>query len=113
MEFNIGTDAVDGSAIIRVGGELDIYTAPRLRSALEDAMLQPQVRIVLDLCHVQFIDSTALGVLAYAFERAQAQQRDLRLVLDDPYLLKMFRITGFDNVFAIYPTIDEALAPPS
>lgn len=113
MEFDIGTDAGDESVIIRVGGELDIYTAPRLRSALEDAMLDQQERIVLDLCRVQFIDSTALGVLVYAFERAQAQQCDLRLVLDDPYLLKMFRITGFDNVFAIYPTIDEALAPPS
>jgi hypothetical protein len=30
--------------------------------------------------------------------------------MDDPYLLKIFRITGFDNLFPIYPQVSDALA---
>jgi anti-sigma B factor antagonist len=111
MEFEIKTDASEQSFIVRVGGELDIYTTPRLRSALQDAVDAQARLVVLDLSEVHFIDSTGLGELAAAFRKAQSSGHDLRFVLDDPYLLKMFRITGFDNLFAIYPTMAAALAP--
>jgi anti-sigma B factor antagonist len=65
---------------------------------------------VLDLSQVQFIDSTALGVLAGAHQSAQAGGGDLRLVVDDPFLLKIFHITGFDGIFAIFSQVEAALA---
>jgi anti-sigma B factor antagonist len=66
--------------------------------------------LVLDLSEVHFIDSTALGVLVSALEQSQAAAGDLRLVLDDPYLLKIFHITGFDGMFSIYPEIADAVS---
>jgi anti-anti-sigma factor len=64
----------------------------------------------LDLSQVHFIDSTALGVLVSVLEQSQAAAGDLRLVMDDPYLLKIFHITGFDGMFSIYPEVAEALS---
>jgi anti-sigma B factor antagonist len=111
MELEIKTDVLEQTYVVCVGGELDIYTAPRLLTALQQAMDAENRLIVLDLSEVHFIDSTGLGVLAGAFQKARSGGCDLRFVLDDPYLLKMFRITGFDNLFAIYPTMAAALAP--
>ena len=56
------------------------------------------------------MDSTALGVLVSAQEQSRATDRDLRLVMDDPYLLKIFHITGFDGMFSIYPEVSGAVS---
>jgi anti-sigma B factor antagonist len=105
----MSADVVDGVAVVRVGGDLDVYTAPRLKETLDLAMAGGQ-RLVLDLSQVHFIDSTALGVLVGAMRRSNAESGDFRLVVDDPYLLKIFRITGFDGLFPIFPQVADAIA---
>ncbi|MBN1461050.1 MAG: STAS domain-containing protein [Armatimonadetes bacterium] len=94
--------------IVHVGGDLDVYTAPRLKETLDQAT-EGGSRVVLDLSEVQFIDSTALGILMGAHQRAQSDGGDFRLVVGDPFLLKIFHITGFDGIFSIYPRIEDAL----
>lgn len=108
MNLAISTDTIDGVRVIHVGGELDVYTAPRLKEALAEA-LNGGDRFVLDLSRVQFIDSTGLGVLVAGQQQARVASSDFFLVLDDPYLLKIFRITGFDGVFSIFPQVADAL----
>jgi anti-sigma B factor antagonist len=92
--------------IMHVEGDLDIYTAPQLKEALSEAGLKS---LILDLSGVHFIDSTALGVLVAALQQTRANGGELRLVMDDPYLLKIFRITGFDGLFSIFPQVAHAL----
>jgi anti-sigma B factor antagonist len=108
MDLSITFEAYDRARLVRIGGDLDVYTAPQLKSALEEQGLGKNT-IVLDLAPVRFIDSTALGVLVSALQRSRAADADLFLVMDDPYLLKIFRITGFDTLFSIFPGVDEAL----
>jgi anti-sigma B factor antagonist len=108
VNLSIAIDSVDGVKVIRVGGEVDVYTAPQLKEALTEA-LEGRDRFVLDLSQVHFIDSTGLGVLVASQQKAHADSRDFHLVLDDPYLLKIFRITGFDGVFSIYPQVLDAV----
>jgi len=108
VNLSIAIDSVDGVKVVRIGGELDVYTAPQLREILTEA-LEGRDRLVVDLLRVQFIDSTGLGVLVASQQQAHAASQELRLVLDDPYLLKVFRITGFDGVFSIYPQVTDAI----
>lgn len=100
---------MDGVAVVHVGGDLDVYTAPRLKETLDEAMSEGG-RLVLDLLQVRFIDSTALGVLVGALRQSRVESGEFRLVLDDPYLLKIFRITGFDGLFPIFPQVSDAVA---
>lgn len=109
MNLSISTETNEEAVVVHVGGDLDVYTAPRLRETLAKALVDGR-RLVLDLSEVHFIDSTALGVLVSALEQSQAAAGDLRLVLDDPYLLKIFHITGFDGMFSIYPEIADAVS---
>ena len=94
---------------MHVSGDLDVYTAPQLKEALDKVGVAGKT-VVLDLSGVHFIDSTALGVLVGALQQSRAHDGELYLVMDDPYLLKIFRITGFDTLFSIFPQIADALA---
>ena len=108
MSLSINTEAKGEATVVHVDGDLDVYTAPRLKETLDKALAGS--RMVLDLSGVEFIDSTALGVLAGALQLSQSSGGDLRLVVADPFLLKIFRITGFDGVFSIYPRLEDALS---
>jgi anti-sigma B factor antagonist len=109
VNLSIAIEAREDPSVIHVSGDLDVYTAPQLKDALDEVGLAEKT-IVLDLAAVHFIDSTALGVLVGAVQQSRAHDGDLRLVMDDPYLLKIFRITGFDSLFSIFPQVADALA---
>ena len=66
----------DGSVVMRLAGELDLYNAPALRAALLDATEDDPRRVVVDLADVRFIDSTTLGVLVEA--RSRDRRRGVR-----------------------------------
>ncbi|MFH0916018.1 MAG: STAS domain-containing protein [bacterium] len=109
MNLSIRTDVGEDAVVVHVGGDLDVYTAPRLKESLTQAIANGG-RLVLDLSEVHFIDSTALGVLVNTQQQTQSTEGELRLVVDDPYLLKIFRITGFDGVFSIFPQVADAVS---
>jgi anti-sigma B factor antagonist len=109
LSLAIGTETRNDANVVHVEGELDVYTAPRLKETLEE-FGKDCGRVVVDLAAVNFIDSTALGVLVAGHQRIQSNGGQFRLVVDDPFLLKIFHITGFDGLLSIFPKVDDALA---
>ncbi len=97
------------TAVIAVEGELDLSTAPRLKWTLLDALETGHRLIVLDLSLTTFMDSTALGVLVAAKRKLAAADR-LAIVCPTPDVLRIFEYAGLDEAFAIFPTLDAALA---
>jgi anti-sigma B factor antagonist len=95
--------------VVSVEGELDLSTAPSLKWMLIDALQTEGSRLVVDLSLATFIDSTALGVLV-GVTRRLADDARLAIVCARPNVLKIFEYSGLDGVFAIFPTLDEALA---
>ena len=120
MNFEVKTDKVDdGTYVISLTGEVDLYTAPEFKQQLLDVIGEGGKDVVVDFSDTTFIDSTTLGVLVGGVKRLRAQDGRLSLVCSDRNITKIFEITGLDRVFTIYPTRDEALAktgassPPS
>ncbi len=110
MEFNIATEQTAGGvAVIEVAGELDLYTAPRLKEALLQALGDGMLRIVIDMSGVHFIDSSALGVLIGGVKRLKPKDGRLVLVSVDENVNWIFQITGLNSVFDIFQTREEAL----
>jgi anti-sigma B factor antagonist len=97
------------TSVISVEGELDLSTAPRLKWMLIDSLQAGQSQIVVDLSQTTFMDSTALGVLV-AINRSMSDNAALAIVCPRPVVLRIFELSGMDGVFAIFPTLDEALA---
>ena len=110
MDLKLGHHAQDGIEVIDVQGEIDIYTAPRLRELLIDLVSQGSYQLVVNLDKVGFLDSTGLGVLVGGLRRVRAHDGSLDLVCTQQRILKIFRITGLTEVFGIYQTVDQAIA---
>lgn len=96
--------------ILEVGGEIDVYTAPKLRERLVDLIGEGHCDIIIDMAGVEFLDSTGLGVLVGGLKRVRSHDGQLALVCPQERIYKIFRITGLTKVFPMYDTIDEALA---
>ena len=110
MDLKLGHYATDGIEVIDVQGEIDIYTAPRLRELLINLVSTGNYQLVVNLDKVGFLDSTDLGVLAGALRRVRAHDGSLDLVCTQQRIRKIFRITGLTEVFGIYETVDQAIA---
>jgi anti-sigma B factor antagonist len=95
--------------VISVEGELDAITASQLRDRLE-ASPDGEILVVVDLARATFIDSAALGVLSSAIKRARRSGGDLRLVIAEAKILKIFEITGLTDLFPIFATVEDATA---
>jgi anti-sigma B factor antagonist len=96
--------------VVVVGGEVDVYTAPKLREQLVDLVSTGNYHLIVDLEGVEFLDSTGLGVLVGGLKRVRAHEGSLRLVCTSERILKIFRITGLTKVFPVHASVDEALA---
>ncbi|MER7572597.1 STAS domain-containing protein [Streptomyces sp. NPDC126514] len=104
----VGTAA----CVVELRGELDLLSAPLATARLDPLTSGPCPDIVLDMRKVTFIDCTGLGVLCRARSRARARYGRLRLVTDDPGLLRILRHTGLGGVFDVHPRLPDALVPP-
>ncbi|HXW33962.1 MAG TPA: STAS domain-containing protein [Acidimicrobiales bacterium] len=110
MEVSFAHDEQQGVPVLSVGGEIDVYTAPRLREHLLELALGGTNRAVVDLTDVTFVDSTGLGVLVSGLKRFREAGGDLVLVVVQPQILKVFEITGLSDVFRIHSSTGEAVA---
>jgi len=110
VDLKLGHCAKDGIEVIDVQGEIDMYTAPRLRELLIDLVSKGSYQLVVNLDKVGFLDSTGLGVLVGGLKRVRAHDGSLDLVCTQQRILKIFRITGLTEVFGIYETVDQAIA---
>lgn len=61
----------DGVVWLALGGELDVFTAPRLRTVLEDEVGSDGEALVLDLRGLDFLDSSGLAVILGEHERRE------------------------------------------
>ena len=90
-------------AVVRMVGELDMATAPKLRETVIK-LLQPTLGVgvvILDLSEVTFVDSTGLGVLAASRQRVEREGGALVLRAPRPNTVKVLEVTGLDRVFVI------------
>jgi anti-sigma B factor antagonist len=108
VELSLATRSVSDHVVLEIGGEIDVYTAPRLRERLTVMLAAGEKHIVVDLGRVEFLDSTGLGVLVGTHRRLRASEGSLNLVCPHERLLKIFRITGLDTVFSIHPSVEDA-----
>lgn len=98
-----------GATLVNVQGRLDAAAAPTFRQKIMDAISQGNVRLVLHIAHVSFMDSTGLGALVSTVKAARKANGDIGIVAPSPQVQKLLRLTAMDRVFRVFPSPDEAL----
>ena len=108
IEFERRTEG--GWDVLDVGGEVDLSTAPVLRSRIEGIVDDGGRRLVVDLADVSFMDSSGLSVLVVGFKGMREAGGQMAVVCPNASIAKIFSITGLDRVFSIHPSLHEALS---
>ena len=89
-------------------GDIDITRAEEL-AAMVDLRCNGQCpNMVIDLTNVSFMDSSGLGWLTRTQEHLRSEHGQLRIVLGDGPVNRLFDLTGLLPVFVVHESIDDA-----
>jgi anti-sigma B factor antagonist len=102
-------EMVQGVPVVTVPEEIDVTNAEGLRTALLQAASNGHGTLVVDMTRTRFCDSSALHTMIAAHKRAQAEGREVRLVITAAPVLRVFALTGMDRVIPNFTTLAEAL----
>jgi anti-anti-sigma factor len=109
IETTVATMKAGESAyVVTVGGELDLYSTPRLTAEL-GAVTADAAEVVLDLTEVTFMDSTALGAILASARLLRDAGGRLSLVAADASTRRLLGLVGVDRVLPVYETAERAL----
>jgi anti-anti-sigma factor len=101
-EFHAETDDQDDeSVVLRLRGELDMATAPRMARALNAALDRRPTAVTIDLSRLAFVDSTGIRVLITAARRARNEGCSLILRAPNRSVNKVLLLTGLDQLIVI------------
>jgi len=112
-ELKVSVRDESACPVVSAAGEIDVDSAPELRSRLEELAARGVGTLVIDLSGTVYIDSTGLGVLVAARKRAVQAGGELRLVCPEPSLRKVFEITGVWEYFSFHDSVSSALTGAS
>ena len=101
---------------LTVRGEIDIATSPQLKLALDKAIRESVGAFVLDLCEVEFLDSSGLNLVLRARAALAREARPLAVVCPPGAVRRVMEIAGVDDLFFLYDShadVSAALIPPA
>ena len=105
--MQIATTLGSDRYVITVSGEVDLASSPELDTAIIAAIESGSSSVVIDLADVSFMDSSGLGVIVRGLKRCREADKDLDLVITNERVLKVFGITGLDQVIPIHDSIED------
>lgn len=105
MELDINVIEADDKVVVNLSGEIDVYTAPQLKDTLLPLTEIKGNNIEICFEKVNYMDSTGLGVFINALKSTQQYDSRMKLVNLSDGILRLFTITGLDEIIDINPKI--------
>jgi len=102
----------DGTQIVSVSGEVDLYSAQRLREVIWRAKGQAgggPPRVVLDLSGVEFMDTAGLEVLLEEWNATRQSDGRICLVTQEGPIAQLLEVTGLSELFDLHAELDAAV----
>ena len=100
----------DDSYVLVIRGNLDVDSATVLTTTLDQVLLEPVPRVVVDLSGIEFCDSTGLSAFVLGSNRATEQGGWLRLAGPGAFLEQLLDTVGLTPRLPVYATVTDALA---
>ncbi|MCE5198874.1 MAG: STAS domain-containing protein [Armatimonadota bacterium] len=100
---------MDGMQVLDVAGEIDVYTAPQFKDAVNNVLASGQKHLIINMENVSYMDSSGFGALLSATKRLRPQGGTVNLVKCSGAIDRILRITRLNTVFATFESIPEAI----
>jgi anti-sigma B factor antagonist len=110
VEFAVDRRVEKDLTIVKISGEIDVFTSPRLREMLLEIIEDGGLHLVVDLGEVTFLDSTGLGVLVGIYHRLRARDGSMTFMGVNDRVRRVFHVTQLTKIFTLHRTLEEAVA---
>lgn len=97
IEFQVEVAEKNSIPIVRVQGEIDVYTCPKLHDIFQGVLTEEKHNLLLDLENIQYIDSTGLGAIAHIAKLLIEREGRVHIVCNRPQIKKVFEISGLSK----------------
>ena|SRR5437762_912698 len=94
--------------VLRLSGQLDLDTAARLRTALDELAGERRWKIVVDLSGLDFCDSIGLSTIVVGHRLCVAEGGWLSLAAPTPFMVRLLCAVGVADSVPVYGTVDGA-----
>ncbi|MDN3018036.1 anti-sigma factor antagonist [Paenibacillus sp. BSR1-1] len=101
MNLKIEKQQSEKGILVQVAGEIDAFTAPKLREELLPLAEGSNKSIIVNLKDVSYLDSTGLGVFVGLFKQLKKSGGELQLTDLSDRLKRLFEITGLSHIMNI------------
>ena len=107
--MNIIVDQTDNHTKVAIAGRLDTITAPEFEATVRQAIENEKKHVIIDCSELDYISSSGLRVFLMAQKMVLVKQAKLSLCCLKSNIREIFDISGFSQIFKIYPDLDTAI----
>jgi anti-sigma B factor antagonist len=108
--MNIKQESAGNIVILALNGRLDTLNFSLLENELNQLVEKNQKDIILDCQNMDYVSSSGLRILLKALKQVKAVQGRFTICNLQPQIIQIFKISGFDHLFELYPVRNEAIA---
>ncbi|MBN2470866.1 MAG: anti-sigma factor antagonist, partial [Anaerolineae bacterium] len=106
---NVQQLAADVWEISPPSRRLDSNSAPALASLFDRQVEAGRFKLLVNMADVDYISTSGLKVLVNAWRTMQSNSGQVVLAAMNTHVLEVFETVGFDQIFSIHTTVDDAL----
>jgi anti-sigma B factor antagonist len=108
--INVTTRNYEGVTIIDVSGRMDAATSREVETALNNLYDEGIRKIVFNGAGLVYISSSGLRVILASLKRLRQDGGEMALSALQAAPLEVIRMTGFDRIFTIFDTPEQAVS---
>ncbi|MCX6343996.1 MAG: STAS domain-containing protein [Armatimonadetes bacterium] len=101
---------IDDAEVLEIKGEIDVYTAPQFKEAIDGVLSRGQKRLIINMAGVTYMDSSGFGALLSATKRLRPVGGTVSLVQCNNAIDRILKTTRLDSVFHMFDSVDDAVA---
>lgn len=110
MDFSVVSETAGADVVVvKVHGEVDVYTAPKMKEEMQRCIDTGLTNVVVDLAGVAYMDSSGLGVLIGALKRAREAGGELIVSAPNARIARIMDVTGLGRIFNVHAATADAV----
>ncbi len=96
--------------VVSPRGRLDSTTSPAFEQLVRAKLADGHRKVVVDLDALDYVSSAGLRILMVLAKALKGERGQIALCRLQEPVREVFRISGFDRIFTILPSLDDTVA---
>lgn len=110
MEFQFTESQEENVVVVEIPKYLSADISEDFKDFLYDLVDREKIRIVIDLSHAEYVDSSGLGAIVSRLAYCRSLKGDIRLASPSEFMTSLLKITHLDQVLKVFSDVKDAVS---